>query len=106
MGQVIYHLEGSLLHSHQRSPLCGRLSGGACPPYSASGMDLRHGTDVVRVVFALNYIAAQRETLATPWTSDYGDMSSPSSFRVGAGFYSQLAWFWPVRLLFFLFRYI
>jgi hypothetical protein len=39
--------EPSLLRSHWRSPLRRRLSAAACVPYSAGGMDLGRGGDVV-----------------------------------------------------------
>jgi hypothetical protein len=69
--------------SHRGSPLRGRLSAAACAPYSAGGMDLRRGGDVVRVCLRLRYVAAQRGTSATPWRSGYGDTSSPRSSKLG-----------------------
>ncbi len=69
--------------SHRRSPLRGRLSAAACAPYSAGGMDLRRGGDVVRVRLRPRYVAAQRGTSATPWRSGYSDTSSPRSSKLG-----------------------
>jgi hypothetical protein len=41
-------------------------------PYSAGGMDLGRGGDFVRVSLRPRYVAAQRETSASPWRSGYG----------------------------------
>ncbi len=86
--------EPRLLCSHRRPPLCGCLSAAACAPYSAGGMDLGDGGNVVRVRLCPRYVTAQRETSASSWRSGYGDTSSPRSLRARAGFYGQLAWFW------------
>jgi hypothetical protein len=69
--------------SQRRSPLRGRLSTAACAPYSAGGLDLRRGGDVVHVRLRPRYVTAQRETSATPWRSGYGDTSSPRSSKLG-----------------------
>jgi hypothetical protein len=95
-----------LLCSHRRSPLCGRLSAAACAPYSAGGIDLGCGGNVKRVRLRPQYVAAQRETSASPWRSGYGDTSSPRSFRARAGFYGQLAWSWLSDVPFFSFLYV
>jgi hypothetical protein len=50
---------------------------------ASGGMDLRRGGDVVRVRLRPRYVAAQRETSATPWRSGYGDTSSPRSLKLG-----------------------
>jgi hypothetical protein len=95
--------EPRLLRSHWRSPLCRCLSAAACAPYSAGGLDLRRGGDVVRVRLCPRYVTAQRETSATPWRSGYGDTSSPRSFKARAGSYGQLAWSWLSNVPFFSF---
>jgi hypothetical protein len=98
--------EPCLLRSHRRSLLRGHLSAAACVPYSADGMDLGCGGDVVHERLRPRYIVAQRETSASPWRSGYGDTSSPRSFRARAGFYGQLAWSWLSDVPFFSFLYV
>jgi hypothetical protein len=95
MGQMIYHLEGSLASSAHTGDLHYMDVFLPSPVrYSAGGMDLGRGGDIVHIRLHPRYIAAQRETSALPWRSGYGDTSSPRSFRARAGSYSQLAWFW------------
>ncbi len=77
--------EPRLLHSHQKSLLRGRLSAAKYAPYSAGGMDLGCGGDVVLVGLRPQYVASQRETSASPWRSGYGDTSRPRSFRARFG---------------------
>jgi hypothetical protein len=73
-----------LLRSYRRSPLCRRLSAATCAPYSACGMDLGRGGDVV-LRLRPRYIAAQRGTSAWSRRSGYGDTSRPRSLRARAG---------------------
>ncbi len=89
--------------SSGREPRLLRHTGGLCyadvflpppAPYSADGMDLGRGGDIVRVRLRPRYVAAQRGTSATPWRSGYGDMSSPQSSKLGLVSYGQLAWSW------------
>jgi hypothetical protein len=93
--------EPHLLHSHRRSLLHGHLSATACTTYSAGGMDLGCGGDIVSVRLHPRYVAAERETLPSPRRSGYGYTSSPRFFRDRAGSYGQLAWFWLSDILFF-----
>ncbi len=86
--------KGASSISHQRSLLLRHFSVTTCAPYSAGGIDLRCGGDVIRVRLHLWYVAAQRETSASPWRSGYSDSSSPHYIRARAGSYCQLAWFW------------